>query len=252
LGLYICTIAFGLDVPAWTWRKRNQLSEEGYPDKNIAWAVTGGIGLPATVYIILALVIPAFQNSIQKAQLIAKDFEGTKSPTPPASEASWSPPEESFDDFQNASNAVPEPPAGNRRVYGKSGAYSLILPIGWDENNHTTPFDFIAINKSLVFEVAYFKESSKTESELLEILKVRLKKDGAAGFTETFQKEVNGINWIGFSSVFSYKGKLSGNHTCLINKNFNGVFILMFGSALQSENETQPIFDPIVESFKIE
>ncbi len=186
--------------------------------------------------------------------MVTEAFEASKAAEAQtnATPASWSPPAEELIDPQTAVSGAPIESSAQQRAYGKSKAYSLILPSGWEETNDTTKFDFMAFNKSLVFEVAYFKESSKNESELLEILKTRLKNDGAAGFTKPFRKQINGINWIGFSSAFIYKDQLSGNHTCLIYKNHKGVFILMYGSALYPAKEIQAIFDPIVKSFKIE
>ena len=94
LGLYICTIVFAVDAPFWVWRKRNQFAESAYPEKNLAWAFVGGIGLPLSLIYLFAFFIPVFQNSMQRAQAVAEAAKFPKPRSVPTSENASSPPKQ--------------------------------------------------------------------------------------------------------------------------------------------------------------
>ena len=252
-GIYIFSILFSIDTPIWTWRKRKEYAKVGYPPKNMSWAIAGGIAIPAFAIGLFTLVIPAFQNSLERAKIVSEAAQASKtaeaqtnaSPTP------WSPPAEELIDPQTADSVAPSDPSVPQRVYGKSKAYSLILPPEWEVSNQFPEHDFSAHNKALFFQVMYFKESSKTASELLDILKTRLQKDGAVDFSNQFGYDLYGIRWTAFFCKIRILENESGEMTCMVYKSNKGVFISMFGSALKPEIETRKFFDPIFESFTI-
>lgn len=252
LGLYICTLILGLDVPVWTWRKRNEYTANGYPRKNLAWAVVGGVGIPVSIYAVIFLFIPAFQSSMERARIVSEALEASKvaEAQANATPAPWSPPAEELDP-QAAVSVAPAESSAQQRVYGKSMAYSLILPPEWEVTNYIPDHDFGANNKALFFQVIYFKESSKTASEILDILKIRLQKDGAYYFSNPIFRNINGLNWISFTCEMKLLKNSAGSTTCQVYKNNKGIFILMYGSALSPEEETRPVFNSILNSFEI-
>lgn len=253
-GLYICTIPLSLDTPIWTWLKRKEYAEAGYPPKNMAWAIAGGIAIPLFAIGLVTLVIPAFKNSLERAKIVSEAAEVSKTAEAQtnATPAPWSPPAEELIDPQTADSGTPTETAVSQKVYGKSKAYSLILPPEWEVTNDIPEHDFTASNEGLNFEVIYQPKSSRTASELLDIIKRRLQKNGAVDITSPFTRVFNNIKWLGVSSTLLFRGKKSGSMTCMVYKSDKGAFILMFGSALQPENVTRQFFDPIINSFNIE
>lgn len=167
-----------------------------------------------------------------------------------ATPAPWSPPADELDP-QAAVSGAPTESSAQQRVYGKSMAYSLILPPQWEVTNQFPENDLSAQNKLLFFRVMYFKESSKTASELLDILKTRLHMDGATDFSNEFIYDIYGIRWNAFTCSIKILGDNTGSITNMINKNDKGIFILIFGSAVEAEIDTRKFFSPILDSFTI-
>jgi hypothetical protein len=213
--------------------------------------VIGGVGIPASIYAVIFLFIPAFQNSMERARIVSDAFEASKVAEAQAkvTPAPWSPPEESFDVIavSNRPNTLPN----SQRVFGKSKAYSLILPDDWEVTNDIPEHDFTASRDSLNFEVIYQPSRAKSANELLDIIKRRFQKNGAVDFTDPYRKEINNRQWIGFACTLIFRGAKSGSMTCLVHKSEKGVFILMYGSALSPKEETSPVFDKILNSFEI-
>ena len=67
-----------------------------------------------------------------------------------------------------------------------------------------------------------------------------------------YTRVINNRAWIGFSSTLIFQGNKSGSISYLLYKSGKGVFILMYGSALQPDKDTRQFFDPIINSFNIE
>ena len=115
LGAIIFTILLGLDVPIWVWRKKECIANKVFPEKNLAWALTGAISIPLAIYFAVFLMVPSFQRARERAEMAvrinkerAEAEEARKSElasqdatkpasTPPASDSTWSPPEKDFD-----------------------------------------------------------------------------------------------------------------------------------------------------------
>ena len=115
LGAIIFTILFGLDVPIWVWRKKECIANKVFPEKNLAWALTGAISIPLAIYFAIFFMVPSFQRARERAEMAsritqarAEAEEARKSEitnqdatnpasTPPASDSTWTPPEKDLD-----------------------------------------------------------------------------------------------------------------------------------------------------------
>lgn len=115
LGFIIFTMFFSLDVPIWVWRKKECIANKLFPEKNLAWALTGAISIPLAIYFAIFFMVPSFQRARERAEMAvrinkerAEAEEARKSElasqdatkpasTPPASDSTWSPPEKDFD-----------------------------------------------------------------------------------------------------------------------------------------------------------
>jgi hypothetical protein len=252
LGLYICTLTLGLDVPVWTWRKRNEFIANGYPRKNLAWAVIGGVGIPASIYAVIFLFIPAFQNSMERARIVSEAFEASKAAEAQtnATPAPWSPPEE-WHDVSDASSGLPTESQSLRRVYGKSLAYSFILPSDWDINYDLAPYDLFADGNGSTLKVIYQPSSSKTALERLDFIRGMLRHSGEVKITNFFTKLINNIQWVGFSCTIHHPKKMPIITTCLAYKHNRQIFMITYHTLLSNKQKFDDIFNPIINSFEI-
>jgi hypothetical protein len=143
-------------------------------------------------------------------------------------------------------------PTGNKMVYGKSGAYSLVLPQGWIVTNDTPEHDFTATGEGLNFEVIYQPHSSRSALEAILITKNRFQKNGGVDFTEPETIEINGNEWVKINCKFVFRGEKTGSMTCMACKKPSGLFIVMFGGVLSDQGNTQSTLRSILESFEIQ
>lgn len=246
-GIFLCTIFLGLDVPFWTWRKKSEYATIGYPPKKLAWAIVGAIAIPASIYAGIFLVIPAFQNAIYRAG-IASQVVKLKEVSKDLDRLSDR--EKSLEETSPTSAPTSPESAGSDRVYGKSKAYSLVLPEGWEVTNDIADHDFTASGKGLNFEVIYKPINTMTPMEILDKIKNRLQKNGATDFTDPYSKFINNREWLGITCAVTFQGSKSGSMTCMVHTGENRAFLLMYGSALYSFEKTQPVFDSIIQSFE--
>jgi hypothetical protein len=72
LGAIICTILLGLDVPIWVWRKKECIANKVFPEKNLAWALTGAISIPLAIYFAVFLMVPSFQRARERAEMAVR------------------------------------------------------------------------------------------------------------------------------------------------------------------------------------
>lgn len=115
LGAIIFTILFGLDVPIWVWRKKECIANKVFPEKNLAWALTGAISIPLAIYFAVFLMVPSFLHARERAETAANITQANAeakearklelanqdatnpASTPPASDSTWTPPEKDLD-----------------------------------------------------------------------------------------------------------------------------------------------------------
>ena len=111
----ISTILLALDVPIWVWRQKDCITNDHFPEKNLAWAWTGAIGIPLAIYFAMFFMVPSLQRARERAEMApritqarAEAEEARKSEitnqhatnpasTPPASDSTWTPPEKDLD-----------------------------------------------------------------------------------------------------------------------------------------------------------
>jgi len=271
LGFIIFTMFFSLDVPIWVWRKKECIANKLFPEKNLAWALTGAISIPLAIYFAIFFMVPSFQRARERAEMAvrinkeraeAEEARKSEHASQDAVKPAWQPPEESFDDAKKPQVSPPEKhldvePATSstpafKRVFGKSRAYSLMLPADWEVTNDIAEHDFSAYQDSLVFDVIYKAKNSRSALEVSDITRKRLQKNGGSDFSKTYIKKVNNRDWITFSVIFLKPDKNKFKMTCMVLKNHNEVFILMFGGILPSAERSQPVYDSIIRSFNIQ
>jgi len=106
LGAIIFTILLGLDVPIWVWRKKECIANKVFPEKNLAWALTGAISIPLAIYFAVFLMVPSFQRARERAEMAvrinkeraeAEEARKSELSSQDAVKPAWQPPEESFD-----------------------------------------------------------------------------------------------------------------------------------------------------------
>lgn len=111
----ISTILFGLDVPIWVWRQKECIANDHFPEKNLAWAWTGAIGIPLAIYFAMFFMVPSFLHARERAETAANITQANAeakearklelanqdatnpASTPPASDSTWTPPEKDLD-----------------------------------------------------------------------------------------------------------------------------------------------------------
>jgi tetratricopeptide (TPR) repeat protein len=130
LSLYFCTIFFALDAPFWVWRKRKQFSDSGYPKKNMAWAIVGGIGLPLSLIYLFTFFIPVFQNSVQRAQSVAEASKFPKPRSIPAREPVSSPSDKENKSLQKNEDQLTEEEIDLLKVKAEQGDAPSQLRLG--------------------------------------------------------------------------------------------------------------------------
>ena len=115
LGFIIFTMFFSLDVPIWVWRKKECIANKLFPEKNLAWALTGAISIPLAIYFAIFFMVPSFQRARERAEMAsritqARAEEARKSElaNQDAVKPAWQPPEESFDDAKKPAWQPPE------------------------------------------------------------------------------------------------------------------------------------------------
>ena len=270
LGAIIFTILLGLDVPIWVWRKKECIANKVFPEKNLAWALTGAISIPLAIYFAIFFMVPSFQRARERAEMAvrinkeraeAEEARKSELSSQDAVKPAWQPPEESFDakkpqlslpekdlDVEPATSSTP----AFKRVFGKSRAYSLILPADWEVINDMPEHDFSAYQDGLVFDVIYKAKNSRSALEVSDITRKRLQKNGGSDFSKTYIKKVNNRDWITFSVIFLKPDKNKYKMTCMVLKNHNEVFVLLFGGILPSAERSQPAYDSIIRSFNIQ
>lgn len=131
LGLYICTIVCSVDAPLWVWRKRNQFSASGYPQKNLAWAYVGGIGLPLSLIYLFAFFIPEFQNATQRTQAIVEANKFPKPRVVPTNENAYSPPEQEDSSSQNEEKLISNDEIDLLKVIAEQGDANAQFNLGY-------------------------------------------------------------------------------------------------------------------------
>jgi hypothetical protein len=270
LGAIICTILLGLDVPIWVWRKKECIANKLFPEKNLAWALTGAISIPLAIYFAIFFMVPSFQRARERAEMAvrinkeraeAEEARKSELSSQDAVKPAWQPPEESFDakkpqlsppekdlDVKPATSSTP----ALKRVFGKSRAYSLILPVDWEVRNDNPEHDFSAVQDGYFFDVIYKAKNSRSALEVSDISRKRLQKNGGSDFSKTYIKKVNNRDWITFSVVFLKPNKNKFKMTCMVHKNNGGVLIFLYGEFLPSPERSQAVFDSIIRSFNIE
>ena len=117
LGAIIFTILFGLDVPIWVWRKKECIANKVFPEKNLAWALTGAISIPLAIYFAIFFMVPSFQRARERAEMASRITEANAEAeearklelaNQDATKPAWQPPEESFDDAKKPQWSPPE------------------------------------------------------------------------------------------------------------------------------------------------
>ena len=225
LGAIIFTILLGLDVPIWVWRKKECIANKVFPEKNLAWALIGAISIPLAIYFAIFFMVPSFQRARERAEMAvrinkeraeAEEARKSEVSSQEAVKPAWQPPEESFDDAKKSQWSPPKedfddpkkpqwtPPESDsvveaaksstpafKRVFGKSRAYSLILPADWEVTNDIAEHDFSADQDGLVFDVIYKAKNSRSALEVSDITRKRLQKNGVSDFSKTYIKKVN-------------------------------------------------------------
>jgi len=139
-----------------------------------------------------------------------------------------------------------------KRVFGKSRAYSLILPADWEVRNDNPEHDFSAVQDGYFFDVIYKAKNSRSALEVSDITRKRLQKNGGFDFSKSYIKKLNNRDWITFNTMFLTAKKNKMKMTCMVHKNNGGVFIFLYGEFLPSPERSQAVFDSIIRSFSIE